>query len=138
MALQVAVSLMEKVRRDQKSLTESNMRGFLSQCLGAANVKELRWICDCVSRALKDYESAELGEKFLRLPLVLVEHNFVCELRKGPALRSLRRVFLLCRLQRFIEDCLDDILSGTNHRCASFFHVLCSMFVAPLTPVIIP
>jgi hypothetical protein len=112
LALQVAVSLLEKMRYKGANFTDEQIAPFLRECIGHANHRELEWICDCVSSAMKKYKEVEVGRRFLRMPLALVEFNFMVELRKGPALRALRRFFMLGRLQRFIEDCLDEILSG--------------------------
>ena len=61
---------------------------------------------------MKYYLDVESHRRPLRLPLVLAEPDFVSELRRGPALRSLRRMFILCRVQRIVEDRLDEILTG--------------------------
>ena len=112
LALQVAVSIMEKLKSKNSTISDQTVRHFLADCLGQASSGELSWICDCLSTALKDYAEVDSGRRFLRMPLTLARENFVTELRKGPALRALRRIYTLCRLQRFIEDCLDDILAG--------------------------
>ena len=106
---------MEMLKAKNTMVSDHGVRLFLGQCLGQANSRELNWICDCISTALKFYAEIDCGRRFLRIPLVLARENFITEIRRGPALRALRRIYMLCRLQRFIEDCLDDILAGKLH-----------------------
>jgi hypothetical protein len=68
-------------------------------------------MCNCISSGMKFYLEVDANRRFLRMPMTLAEPSFLAELRRGPALRALRRLFLLGRVERVIEDCLDDILS---------------------------
>jgi hypothetical protein len=61
------------------------------------------------------YLEVDSNRRFLRMPMTLAEPSFLAELRRGPALRALRRLFLLGRVERVIEDCLDDILSSLGY-----------------------
>jgi hypothetical protein len=106
------VTFLRKLRDENKVFTDANIRSFLFECLGPASSKELDWLCNCFSTGMEYYLEVESQRRYLRLPFILAEPGFVSELRRGPALRSLRRIFLLCRVQRIVEDCLDEILTG--------------------------
>jgi hypothetical protein len=96
----------------ENGITEGNVRSYLMECLGPFSSKELDWLSDCLSRGMRDYLEVEDRRKFLRLPLALADPNYVSELRRGAALRALRRLFVLCRVETIIEDCLDDTIAG--------------------------
>ena len=57
------------------NFTDEQIAPFLRECLGHANQRELEWICDCVSSAMKKYKEVEVGRRFLRMPLALAEGN---------------------------------------------------------------
>ena len=61
---------------------------------------------------MRYYQEVEAQRVDLRMPVTLAEATFMDDLRKGKALRALRRIFIMCRIQRIVEDCLDEILSG--------------------------
>jgi hypothetical protein len=106
------VTFLRMLRDENKIFTDGNIKSFLRECLGPASSKELDWLCNCFSTGMQYYLEIESQRRYLRLPFILAEPGFVSELRRGPALRSLRRIFLLCRVQRIVEDCLDEILTG--------------------------
>lgn len=110
------MTFLKRLREDSEHFTDENIKTFLRECLGPSCTKELNWLCDCFSNGMKYYLEIESQRRYFRLPLVLVEPSFVSELRRGAALRSLRRLFLLCRVQRIVEDCLDEILTGRLFR----------------------
>jgi hypothetical protein len=120
------VTFLRKLRDEKKRITDDNIRAFLRECLGQSPSKELDWLCNCFSTGMEHYLEIEKQRRFFRLPLVLAEPTFVEELRRGPALRALRRIFLLCRVQRIVEDCLDEILTGkiSEPYCFEFTWVL--------------
>jgi hypothetical protein len=111
LSLQVAVSLSFQSRT---SVT-SNLRLLLKEWLGFNSAQELNWICDAVRTALQSQLEVENLERELRLPLILTDPAFIAELRQGAALRSLRRIGILSRLNCFINDCLDSILGNLGH-----------------------
>ena len=108
----VAVTLLWKLRDESASFTENSVCSFLRECLGPRNEKELQWITDSLQTTMEFYKEVESRRRYLRLPITLAESSFVTDLRRGSALRSLRRIFVLGRVQRIVEDCLDDILAG--------------------------
>jgi hypothetical protein len=112
LSLQVSVTLLAKLRYEHEVFSEDKLRVFLRECLGPRSSKELNWICDSLASNLKLHLEVESRRRFLRVPLILAEPTFIAELRRGPALRALRRIFLLNRVHRIVEDCLDDILTG--------------------------
>ena len=92
--------------------SEANLKSFLRECLGPESSKEVDWLSNCFSKGMQYYLEIESQRRSLRLPFILAEPSFVLELRRGSALRSLRRMFLLCRVQRIVEDSLDAIIAG--------------------------
>ena len=53
--------------------------------------------------------------------MILAEPTYVAELRQGAAFRALRRIGILARLNRVIEEALDSVLSGKFLRCFCLF-----------------
>lgn len=115
LSLQLVVAVLQMLSDERSIFNEANIKLFIGECLGVQGSKELDWLCDCVSNGMKYYLEIENQRRFFRLPLVLSEPGFVSELRRGAALRSLRRLFILSRVDRIIEDCLDDILSELGY-----------------------
>lgn len=111
LSLQVAVLLSSRAR----SSPSLDLRSLLKEWLGVGCFQELDWICDAVRTALQKQSEVENLERELRLPAILTEPNFVAELRQGAALRSLRRIGILSRLNCFVNDCLDSILGALGH-----------------------
>ncbi len=111
LGLQVAVALSIHSRTN----VPSNVRLLLREWLGFSSAEEMNWVCDAVCTALQTQSEVENLERELRLPLIIAEPAFVAELRQGAALRSLRRIGILSRLNCFINDCLDSILSTLGH-----------------------
>ncbi|GAX11583.1 chromodomain-helicase-DNA-binding protein 6 [Fistulifera solaris] len=109
--LQVAVAL----RFHSRASAPSNLRLLLKEWLGFSSAQEINWICDAVRTALQTQLEVESLERELRLPLILTDPTFVLEIRQGAALRSLRRIGILSRLNRFINNCLDSILGTLGH-----------------------
>ncbi|KAL3944902.1 MAG: hypothetical protein SGBAC_000993 [Bacillariaceae sp.] len=116
LSLQAAVPFMQMLQEEPAMLKERSLKELIQEFLGTTvSQKEADWICDCLSNGMRYFLDVERNRKFLRLPQTLAEPSFVEELRQGPALRSIRRMFLLCRVQRIIEDCCDDILGKLGH-----------------------
>eukprot|EP00980_Cylindrotheca_fusiformis_P012454 scaffold3054_cov129-Cylindrotheca_fusiformis.AAC.18 len=115
LSLQVAVTFMQKLKDEGTIFSEMNLQVFLGECLGMTSSKELNWLCDCVSNGMRCYLEVQSQRRFLRLPRALAEASFVRDLRRGPALRSLRRILLLSRVQRVVEDCLDQIVNQLGY-----------------------
>jgi len=116
LSLQAAVPLMQLLKDESAMLNERSLKELIQEFLGTTiSQKEADWICDCLSNGMRYFLDVERNRKFLRLPRTLAEPSFVAELRRGPALRSLRRMFLLCRVQRIIEDCSDEVLGKLGH-----------------------
>lgn len=110
-SLQAGVNLFESTK--DSSLTD--IRSLLPRWLGDLADLEADWIADSIIVALRHQKEVEEKKRFLRIPVVLCEPTFVADLRKGGALRALRRLGALNRLTNFVEDCLDKVLSGLGH-----------------------
>lgn len=115
LSLQAAVTFLQLQKNESQSMDEYSMKNFLHESLGNPSSKEVNWLCDCLSNGLRHYIEVKSNRRCLRVPRVLAEPVFVADLRSGPALRSLRRMFMLCRIKRIIEDCLDELLSQLGY-----------------------
>ncbi|CAJ1952232.1 unnamed protein product [Cylindrotheca closterium] len=116
LSLQAAVPIMQMLKDESAMLKERSVKDLIHEFLGTTfSHKEADWICDCLSNGMRSFLDVERNRKFLRLPKTLAEPSFVEELRRGSALRSLRRMFLLCRVQRIIEDCSDKVIGKLGH-----------------------
>ena len=111
-SLQLAVIFLQKLSDDPDGLIDENLKTNLQEYLGPSSSDELQWLSDCLIRGIRDFLEVEKQRRFLRLPLVLAEQNYVADLRRGAALRSLRRVFMACRVERVIGSCVDAIISS--------------------------
>ena len=116
LSLQVAVSLLASLRSQlgatAKSSGEVQIRNLLWQWLGQPGANELEWICASIHSVIEMQLEVENQRRSLRLPLILAEPAYVAELRQGGALRALRRIHVLSRLNAVVENSLDDIFSG--------------------------
>jgi hypothetical protein len=117
LSLQLVVSFLQMLKGDDAAFTfnEDNIKTFLKECLGIPGSKELDWLCDCVSNGMKYYSEIESQRRSFRLPRVFTEEGFLSDLRRGAALRALRRLFILSRVERIIDDSLDGILDELGY-----------------------
>jgi hypothetical protein len=111
LGLQVAVTLMVRLKQGHST----DLRPLFREWLGVSSSRELDWICDSVQTAMRLQLDVESNRRHLRMPVILAEPAFVKELRHGAGLRALRRVGLLARLNRFVDDCLNSVLSVLGH-----------------------
>ena len=112
-SLQTSVLFLQMLHGDPDGHLDGNLRTNLMEFLGPSSSKELEWISDCIGQGIQHYMEVENGLKVLRLPLILAEQNYIETLRQGAALRSLRRVYVACQVERLIRDCVDGIIAGT-------------------------
>lgn len=121
LSLQVAVTLLRS-RPDvtAKGPGEVQIRNLIQQWLGHPGANELEWICAAIHSAIKMQLEVETHRRPLRLPAILAEPAYVSELRQGAALRALRRISLLNRLNTIVDNALGDIFSGKSE-CACEF-----------------
>jgi len=117
-ALQVAVSLLKKLQKWSKhsskslnDIAQSELREVVGFWLGNNSEKEVSWICESVCSAAALHVEVLACKRFLRMPLSLACNSYVKEMRKGPALRALRRLGLLDRLNSIMNNVIDDIIS---------------------------
>ena len=103
---------MQKLKSKESSDTDDEIRTFLLEYLGPFCSKEFEWLCDSLAKGIRAYMEVEGRSRYFRLPAVLTESNYVSDLHRGHALRSLRRIHLLCQVENVIEGCLDDIIGG--------------------------
>ena len=111
LALQVSITLLAKLR-DSDAV---DLRLMFQEWLGIKCARELDWICDSVHSAMELQVEVESRRRFLRMPVIFAEPTFVADLRHGSAFRALRRMGVLLRLNYFVEDRLDSILSSLGH-----------------------
>lgn len=122
LSLQVIVAFLQKMKDQGNVFSDDKLKPYLRECLGQGCTRELEWLSDCLSTGMHYYLEVESHRRFLRLPMTLADSGFVTELRRGAALRSLRRIFTLCRLERFVQDCSDDILTGKKTYPCFIYH----------------
>ena len=103
---------MSRMENDRQLASGSNVYQFLEECMGGLDTKELCFLSGCLRDGLKCYMDVENRRRFVRLPMTLADPSFVTDLRKGQALRSLRRIHLLSRLESVVSDCLEEIVTG--------------------------
>jgi len=117
LTLQVVVTLIGTRILAPQNLEQGKIILSLREYLGDCPIAEaeLDWLCECIANAMKHYVEMENKKRSLRLPMVLAEPNFVSELRKGAALRSLRRIFVMSRIARVVEDRLDEALTEIGY-----------------------
>lgn len=116
LSLQVAVSFLAILRSklttiNNEDAVKVHLRELLRNCLGPRCSQELDWIASSICSSIKMQVEVENRRRFLRMPLILAEPAYMNELRQGAALRALRRIGVLNRLNQVVEDVLDDILS---------------------------
>ena len=115
LCLQLVVVLLQMLKDEGSAFDEGNIKRFLKLCIDAPDSKELDWIGDCVANGMKHFLDIEAQRRYLRLPTVLAEPLFVSDLRRGAALRALRRICILGRVVRIVEECLDEILTEIGY-----------------------
>jgi len=111
-SLQLGVSFMQRLHDDPNGLVDGDLRNQLKEFLGPSNSNELEWMSNCIIEGMQHYLEVINNRKFLRLPLILVEQKYMTELRRGAALRSLRRMYMACRVERIICECVNTIIDG--------------------------
>lgn len=94
------------------SISDDNIKSFLQECLGPSSAKELEFLSECLSEGIRYFLEVESHRRFLRLPQIFAEASYLAELRKGYALRALRRIHIVCRVERVISDCVQEIVDG--------------------------
>jgi hypothetical protein len=118
LSLQVAVTLLAMLRSQLAPFTKSSsgfhIRHLLGKWLGQRSKGELEWICGAIHSVLEMQIEVENQRRPLRLPLILAEPSYTAELRQGAALRALRRISVMNRLNAIVENVLDDILTGEH------------------------
>jgi hypothetical protein len=103
---------MEALDNGDRGLSDGNIKTFLQECLGPSSAKELEFLSECLSEGIRYFLEVESHRRFLRLPHIFAEASYMADLRKGYALRSLRRIHIICRVERVISDCVQDIVDG--------------------------
>jgi hypothetical protein len=111
LGLQVAVMLLIQLSHGYSG----DLRSLVGEWLGVSGSREVDWLSDSIQTAMKLQLDIESGRRTLRMPVVLAEPSYVTELRQGAALRALRRIGVLARLNRIVGNCLDSILTVLGH-----------------------
>jgi len=114
-SLQLAVVFMQKMHDDPDCLIDNQLRSNLQEYLGQSSSGELQWLSDCLTRGIKDFLEVENQRRSLRLPFILAEESYIKDLRRGAALRSLRRIYMACRIERVVGNCVDGIISELGY-----------------------
>ena len=110
---------MQLLNENPDGLFDKNLRANLQELLGQPSSEEIEWISDCIVKGMQHYLEIENNRRSLRLPSILAEESYLLALRRGAALRSLRRIYMACRVQKIIHDCVDGIVKGEcDRRCS--------------------
>jgi hypothetical protein len=112
LGLQVGVTALEELR---SGFTAALLRAKIQEWLGLGCRQELDWICNSVLSVMKLHVEVESHRRPLRMPIILAEPSYVCDLRRGSGFRALRRVGVLARLNQLVMRCLDNTLSNLGH-----------------------
>lgn len=91
----------------------NDLNSLVGECLGAESSQEKDWICSSIHSVVELHFEVESCRRHLRMPLILTEDAFIEDLREGAAFRALRRVGILARLNRIVEEAMESVLSGT-------------------------
>eukprot|EP00547_Thalassionema_nitzschioides_P006181 CAMPEP_0194218418 /NCGR_PEP_ID=MMETSP0156-20130528/23714_1 /TAXON_ID=33649 /ORGANISM="Thalassionema nitzschioides, Strain L26-B" /LENGTH=2173 /DNA_ID=CAMNT_0038947761 /DNA_START=65 /DNA_END=6583 /DNA_ORIENTATION=- len=117
-ALQVSVSLLKRLHevtalpeKPLNDIAEGEIRDVVSFWIGKNAEKEISWICESVYSAAAIHLEVVANKRTLRMPLSLACDEYVTDIRKGPALRALRRLGLLDRLNTIMNEIVDYIIS---------------------------
>ena len=108
MTLQVAVTFLARLQTSP----EQDFGKLVREWIGPGSEAEVEWLCSSVYTVMEQYVEVQSRRRFLRLPIILAEPSYVASLRRGAAFRSLRRLGILSRLNRIVEEGLDSVLSG--------------------------
>lgn len=112
LSLQAAVLFMGMLSAPDGNVADDKVSLFLQECLGPSSSKEHEFLSDCLREGVRYFMEVENNRRFLRMPQIFAEESYMADLRKGFALRALRRIHLICRVERVVSDCVDDILDG--------------------------
>jgi hypothetical protein len=110
-ALQAGVNIFSFL----KTNSSTDLRCLLPQWLGDLSDFEIDWMVESIISTMEYCKLVEERKRFLRIPVILCEPSYVTDLRNGGAFRALRRLGVLNRLSRFVEECLDVVLTGLGH-----------------------
>jgi len=113
----IGVSLADEVAKKiantgiYDSPVDTALKQLIRKWLGCSTMDELTWICEAIQSALNLQLDVVGRRKSLRLPLTLIDLDYANDMRKGPALRALRRIGILARFTAIMESVLDSILT---------------------------
>ena len=107
---------MQLLNNNLDGTLDKNLKTNLQEFLGQSTSEEIEWISDCIVKGMQHYLDIENNSKSLRLPSILAEGSYLSALRRGAALRSLRRIYMACRVQKIVHDCVDGIVEGECDR----------------------
>ena len=83
--------------------------------MGPGSEVEVDWLSSSVYSVIEHHMEVQSHRRCLRMPLILAESSFALDLRQGGALRALRRLGILSRLNHIIVDGFDSVLSVLGH-----------------------
>lgn len=110
--LQVATTIMTRIQVDGNLDVETLVRQWIGV---PCSQNEVDWIVDSIRTVVQLQTQVEQCTRGLRIPWILTEPVYVGDLRHGAGFRCLRRVSALARLNKFMEECADSILSAVGH-----------------------
>lgn len=72
------------------------------------------WVLDAMKAAVSLHSEIRNRRRTLRIPISLMEPDFISELRSGYAFETLQRLAFLARFNVLIEGALDRVIGGES------------------------
>lgn len=121
LGVQASISL-----TDASSPQGTNLESMVALVYRQFGARDGNWMCNAMKSSLTLLDDVENRSRYLRVPLVLADPDYLADLRAGAALRALRRFAFLSRLNAIVERALDTILLGElliNVASFALFHL---------------
>lgn len=110
LTLQAAASILSKI---ELGWDPRKLRDLLTDSLGYSSSKEeLDTLCKSLALAMQAYLDITGHRRIVRLPRILADTSYVADLRRGGALRGLRRLNVLSRFNKVMAGCLSKVLTA--------------------------
>ena len=110
-SIQIAVTFLARLQKAGVQ-EEQEFHMLIREWMGPGSESEVQWLCSSIRTVMEHHIEVFGCRRFLRMPLVLAEPSYIANLREGAGFRALRRIGILSRLNRVVEDGLDSVLSG--------------------------
>ncbi len=103
-----------KAEKEISASCESHCSNMLDELSLHFKNQDQRWVLDAMKAAVSLHSEIRSHRRTLRIPLSLMEPDFISELRSGHAFASLQRLAFLARFNVLIEGALDRVIGGKS------------------------